>query len=46
LQPVRIFRIFNYYIDGAGRVPGQVAESLDGVLAYIQGREQETYLEK
>jgi hypothetical protein len=32
-------------IDDAGRVPGQVVESLDEVLAYIKGLEQETYLE-
>lgn len=33
-------------IDDAGRVPGQVVDSLDEVLAYIKGLEQETYLEK
>jgi HD domain len=33
-------------IDDAGRVPGQVVESLDEVLAYIKGLEQETYLAK
>jgi hypothetical protein len=31
-------------IDAAGRVPGQAVDSLDEVLAYIKGLEQETYL--
>jgi hypothetical protein len=33
-------------LDDAGRVPGQVVESIDEALAYLKGLEQETYLEK
>ena len=33
-------------LDDAGRVPGQVVESIDEVLAYLKGLEQETYLEE
>jgi predicted HD phosphohydrolase len=33
-------------LDDAGRVPGQVVESLDEALAYIRGLETESYLEE
>ena len=33
-------------LDDAGRVPGQVVESLDEVLAYIRGLESESYLDE
>jgi len=33
-------------LDDAGRVPGQVVESLDEALTYIQGLETESYLEE
>jgi hypothetical protein len=33
-------------LDDAGRVPGQVVESIDEVLAYLKGLEQESYLEE
>ncbi len=32
-------------LDDAGRVPGQAVESLDEALAYLQGLEQESYLD-
>jgi hypothetical protein len=31
-------------LDDSGRVPGQVVDSLDGVLAYLKGLEDESYL--
>jgi hypothetical protein len=33
-------------VDDAGRVPGQVVDSLDQALAYIQGLESESYLDE
>jgi hypothetical protein len=33
-------------VDDAGRVPGQVVESLDEALAYIQGLDSESYLDE
>jgi HD domain len=33
-------------LDDAGRVPGQLVESIDEVLAYLRGLEHEAYLER
>jgi hypothetical protein len=33
-------------IDDAGRVPGQPVDTLEEVLSYLKGLEQESYLEK
>ena len=32
-------------LDNAGRVPGQPVDSLDEIIAYLQGLEHETYLD-
>ena len=33
-------------LDDAGRVPGQHVDSIDDVLAYLKGLEDESYLEE